>query len=91
MNRPQVVPSASAETDEFTLCPAEDETRVRAREKTKDFAQFSEWLKKEPVFASWRDMADFRALLVDPPARQQLLDLCRDDVDQNFSKCFLEE
>jgi hypothetical protein len=70
MNRPQAFPSATAETDEFTLCPAEDETLRRAGEKTKDFARFSEWLKEEPVFASWRDTADFRALLVDPAAHQ---------------------
>jgi dienelactone hydrolase len=42
------------------------ETLRHAREKTKDFAQFSEWLKEESAFASWRNTADFRALLVDP-------------------------
>jgi dienelactone hydrolase len=42
------------------------ETLRHAREKTKDFTQFSEWLKEEPAFASWRNTADFRALLVDP-------------------------
>jgi hypothetical protein len=34
MNRPQVVPSATAKTDEFTLCPVEDETRVRGLRRT---------------------------------------------------------
>ena len=42
------------------------ETLRHAREKTKDFIWFSEWLKEEPAFASWRNTADFRALLVDP-------------------------
>jgi dienelactone hydrolase len=46
------------------------ETLRHAREKTKDFAQFSEWLKEEPAFASWRNTADFRALLVDPAAQR---------------------
>jgi len=42
----------------------------QAREKTKDFARFSEWLKEEPAFASWRNTPDFRALLVDPAVRR---------------------
>lgn len=46
------------------------ETLRHAREKTKHFAQFSEWLKEEPAFASWRNTADFRALLVDPAAQR---------------------
>jgi predicted esterase len=46
------------------------ETLRHAREKTKDFIRFSEWLKEEPTFASWRDTADFRALLVDPAAQR---------------------
>jgi predicted esterase len=46
------------------------ETLRRAREKTKNFARFSEWLKEEQAFASWRDTADFRALLVDPATHQ---------------------
>jgi predicted esterase len=46
------------------------ETLRHAREKTKDFAQFSEWLKEEPAFVSWRNTADFRALLVDPAAQR---------------------
>jgi tetratricopeptide (TPR) repeat protein len=46
------------------------ETLRQAREKTKDFARFSEWLKEEPAFASWRNTPDFRALLVDPSAQR---------------------
>jgi dienelactone hydrolase len=46
------------------------ETLRHAREKTKDFTQFSEWLKEEPAFASWHNTADFRALLVDPAAQR---------------------
>jgi dienelactone hydrolase len=46
------------------------ETLRHARDKTKDFAQFSQWLKEEPAFANWRDTADFRALLADPAAHQ---------------------
>jgi dienelactone hydrolase len=42
------------------------ETLRHAREKTKDFIRFSEWLKEEPAFVSWRNTVDFRALLVDP-------------------------
>ena len=39
------------------------ETLRHARQVTKDFAAFSEWLKEEPAFAKFRDSADFRALL----------------------------
>lgn len=39
------------------------ETLRHAREKTKDFARFSEWLREEPAFAKYRDGADFRLLL----------------------------
>jgi predicted esterase len=46
------------------------ETLRRTREKTKDFARFSEWLKEEQAFAGWRETADFRALLVDPAAHR---------------------
>lgn len=46
------------------------ETLRHAREKTKDFTRFSEWLKEEPAFASWRNAADFRALLVGPAPQQ---------------------
>jgi dienelactone hydrolase len=46
------------------------ETLRHAREKTKDFAKFSEWLREEPAFANWRNTPDFRALLVDPSAQR---------------------
>jgi len=39
------------------------ETLRQAREKTKDFARFSEWLKEEPAFAKFREADDFRLLL----------------------------
>jgi len=39
------------------------ETLRQAREKTKDFARFSEWLKGEPAFAKFREADDFRLLL----------------------------
>ena len=35
----------------------------QAREKTKDRVAFSEWLKEEPVFAKYRDSAEFRRFL----------------------------
>jgi hypothetical protein len=36
----------------------------QAKEKSKDSAEFSAWLKEEPAFARIRDTPDFRALLV---------------------------
>ncbi|HEY2548678.1 MAG TPA: hypothetical protein VGI46_21565 [Candidatus Acidoferrum sp.] len=37
-----------------------------AKEKTKDPAAFSAWLKEEPAFAKLRDTLEFRSLLVTP-------------------------
>ena len=44
----------------------------RAKEKTKDPAAFSAWLKDEPAFAKFRDTPEFRALLTpsQAPVRQ---------------------
>jgi predicted esterase len=42
------------------------ETLRRAREKSKDPAAFSAWLKEEPAFAKLHDDPQFRALLANP-------------------------
>jgi predicted esterase len=44
----------------------------RAKEKAKDPAAFSAWLKDEPAFAKFRDTPEFRALVAPPqdPVRQ---------------------
>jgi predicted esterase len=39
------------------------ETLRQAREKTKDFTRFLEWLNEEPAFAKFREADDFRLLL----------------------------
>jgi dienelactone hydrolase len=39
------------------------ETLRHAREVTKDFSAFADWLKEEPAFAKYRESADFQALL----------------------------
>jgi predicted esterase len=48
------------------------ESLRHAREKTKDSAAFSAWLKDEPAFAKFRDTPEFRALVTPPevPVRQ---------------------
>jgi predicted esterase len=48
------------------------ESLRHAREKTKDPAAFSAWLKDEPAFAKFRDTPEFRALVTPPevPVRQ---------------------
>jgi hypothetical protein len=39
-----------------------------AKEKSRDSAEFSAWLKEEPAFAKIRDTSEFREQLVAPQA-----------------------